>query len=420
MRKILVITERYWPEGGGGALVTHLVLKRILQLSNVKIAVLTETENPEKLNGVEYIYAPLSGASKYHAYLKQMMLLLKESFKSFLQKFHLIYIPDHSYLFIPICKRLRKKVIVHLHDYQPICASSVVFASNDDINLDRLLVKENLTYELIQQRGYRKAILSVLASPLNNVISSSSIYQADTIICVSYRQAQLILKGMSFTGSLIRSKLRIMHNPLPNDIPFIGLREVHPNFVYVGGGNIAKGIYLLIKAFINLKKKEPSKNITLTLLDMMPSKEWERWHRSNVNWCSIFSSLNKGIGCGIFKPLPRLTRRDLIKLYSVSRGLVYPTLLEEPSPCAITEALLTGRPVIAPSIGGIPELVAGTLAESYLYNSTSLEGLTDKLEKVSALSAQEISDLGVALRDQIKQKFKDEQLNDHIRSIFEL
>jgi glycosyltransferase involved in cell wall biosynthesis len=419
MRKILVITERYWPEGGGGALVTHLILKRILQLSNVEITVLTETRDLEKLKGVEYIHASFSGASKYHAYLKQMMLLLKDSFKLFLENFHLIYIPDHSYLFIPICKRLGKKVVVHLHDYQPICASSVIFTSNGGVDLDRLLIKENLTYELMQQRGYRRAVLSALLSSLNNIISSS-ICLADTIICVSYRQAQLILKGMPFTNSLVKSKLRIMYNPLPDDVPFIELKEMHPNFVYVGGGNIAKGIHLLIKAFISLRKKEPSRNITLTLLDVIPSKEWEKWHQSNTNWCSILLSLNKTIKYGIFKPLPRLIRGDLIKLYSVSRGLVYPTLLEEPSPCAITEALLAGRPVIAPSIGGIPELVAGTLAENYLYNPTSIEGLIDKLEKVCTLSIQEMSDLGLALRDQVKQKFKDEQLNNYIRSIFEL
>jgi glycosyltransferase involved in cell wall biosynthesis len=419
MKRILVVTERYWPEGGGGTLVTHIILKRMLRLGNVKITVLTEAEKPEKIRGIEYFHVTLSGASKYHAWFNQMRLLQTTSFRNFLKRFDSIYITDHSYPFISVSKMLGKRVIVHLHDYQPICASSNIFASNNRLSLLKLLIEGNFVYELMQRRGYRTALLSVLASPLNNIISSN-LGLADYIICVSHRQAKLIREAALLVNPLISSKIHVVYNPLPDDVPFMELRGKDPNFLYVGGGSVVKGVYSLLRAFIRLKKRNPSQNITVTLLDIISSNRWARWYQSNVDWSSIVALLNKGLGRDVFRPMPRLARRDLIKLYSTIWGLVHPTLLEEPSPCSIIEALLAGRPIIAPRVGGIPELVAGTLTENYLYNPNSMEELVDRIDEVCILSAQQISDLGLTLRSQIKRKFKDDQFDDRIKEIFEL
>jgi hypothetical protein len=56
-KQLLVVTERYWPEGSGGELETHLILEILRK--EFDIVVLTGTQNPTKLRGVQYLYEPL-------------------------------------------------------------------------------------------------------------------------------------------------------------------------------------------------------------------------------------------------------------------------------------------------------------------------------------------------------------------------
>jgi len=42
--KLLVVTERYWPEGGGGELATHLILNMLRKC--FEIIVVTGSKNP--------------------------------------------------------------------------------------------------------------------------------------------------------------------------------------------------------------------------------------------------------------------------------------------------------------------------------------------------------------------------------------
>jgi hypothetical protein len=39
----------------------------------------------------------------------------------------IVYIPRYAYPLIPVAKALGKRVVVHLHDYQPILYTAVIF-----------------------------------------------------------------------------------------------------------------------------------------------------------------------------------------------------------------------------------------------------------------------------------------------------
>jgi|GEM_PF-2954792 len=60
--RLLVVTERYWPDGSGGELATHLILDILRERFNV--TVLTGTARPARLPGVRYIYEPLLSRKK--------------------------------------------------------------------------------------------------------------------------------------------------------------------------------------------------------------------------------------------------------------------------------------------------------------------------------------------------------------------
>ena len=59
--KILVVTERYWPEGSGGGLVTHLITK--LLADKFDVTVVARTKKPES-QGLKVQYEPASATRK--------------------------------------------------------------------------------------------------------------------------------------------------------------------------------------------------------------------------------------------------------------------------------------------------------------------------------------------------------------------
>ena len=57
--QVLVITPVYYPEVGGGALATYLITGLLARTGQLRLTVLTGVRNPERVNGVNYIYDPL-------------------------------------------------------------------------------------------------------------------------------------------------------------------------------------------------------------------------------------------------------------------------------------------------------------------------------------------------------------------------
>lgn len=78
------------------------------------------------------------------------------------------------------------------------------------------------------------------------------------------------------------------------------------------------------------------------------------------------------------KIVGNLDEEVLIKLLKDCRFLVYPTLKYESCPSEIAEALVMGKPIIAPEVGGIPELIRNG-KNGLLYEYNDIIGLTDAM-----------------------------------------
>ena len=78
--------------------------------------------------------------------------------------------------------------------------------------------------------------------------------QADKIICVSRRQAEIIADQ----APELKDKIEVVYNPLPLEIidaePRKELDDT-PTFLYVGGDSYAKGFHMLLKAMKELGRQ---------------------------------------------------------------------------------------------------------------------------------------------------------------------
>ena len=97
---------------------------------------------------------------------------------------------------------------------------------------------------------------------------------------------------------------------------------------------------------------------------------------------------------------------DLVVLTSRSEGI----------PLVLMEAMARGKPVLAPAITGIPELVIDG-ENGFLYSPGSLEDLVARVQSIYG-SLATLGDLGRAAREQVLQHFNRDKNLDAFRELF--
>src|SRR2546422_8076391 len=116
--KVLVLSELWFPQGGGAEVATQLAIDA-LQKEGFNVTVLTGSETHNRPGGVRYVSIPLLKAhSKIH--LWRNLLFDRDVLAPLIKDADVVYVPRLCYPVISQAKDLRKGVIVHLHDYQPI------------------------------------------------------------------------------------------------------------------------------------------------------------------------------------------------------------------------------------------------------------------------------------------------------------
>jgi glycosyltransferase involved in cell wall biosynthesis len=403
MASILVVSELFWPEGGGAELATYLILD-ILAKHNFGITVVTGTKNPAKLRGARYCVAPyLRGSNRIVKWVKMEMLGLDKSFKEMLNNHDILYIPLAAYPLIPLVKRNGLKVVVHLHNYAPIRYSSIKYYLEPEA-IDTI---KEFRYAIFHEFHIQKSILRTLLCPLSYTLYPQSrkwVSQADKVICVSKRQAEIIANQ----APELRDKIEVVYNPLPPEMinaePRKELDDT-PTFLYVGGDSYVKGFHILLKAIKELGRQGIKARFILT----------NKYSRKSIK---ILNTLNNKYEKLRIELVGRVGYHELLKLHERAWALIFPSIWEEPLPYAVVEAMALGTIPIASKVGGIPELLDDTMLESFMFTPQNSSELIKIIKKLSTFDSNEVLSLSHKLRSITLKKFDTNNIGRKIVQIF--
>jgi glycosyltransferase involved in cell wall biosynthesis len=113
-----------------------------------------------------------------------------------------------------------------------------------------------------------------------------------------------------------------------------------------------------------------------------------------------------------------LSGERLREVTVAARAMIVPSELYENAPISIMEAYAHGRPVIGARIGGIPELVREG-ETGMLFESGSIEDLTDTLARAQGMNAAALDAMGRAGREWMVADFTPEIYRDRMLALYQ-
>jgi glycosyltransferase involved in cell wall biosynthesis len=369
MKRILVVIPTYWPEGSGGTLATHLIIKLLSQTGGFDITVLTGTRNPEVVPGVRYVVDPFVRFVEKRFSIPR---LVKDRYGKLIEKHDVIY-TVYAYPLIPVAKKLGKRAIVHLHDYRPVSPSSVILANHFENSTLSKLVLDSFKVKWFERKALKSLFLNI-GEVLRTPLIAKWVSEADTVIAVSKRHAELLVKLLPS----LKGKLVVVYNPPPS-VPRIKkeLSET-PTFLYVGGESFLKGFHILMRA------------IEMALREGVKAKFIFTNRYSNKVRC-IISRINKIYGNAIYLT-GRIPYTEVLDLYRQAWVLLFPSIWEEPLPYSVIESVLLQTIPVASKVGGIPELLSPFVNDTLLVKPGDIKILRERIAMFSSLQKEELYD----------------------------
>ncbi|MEM0488987.1 MAG: glycosyltransferase family 4 protein, partial [Candidatus Bathyarchaeia archaeon] len=175
-------------------------------------------------------------------------------------------------------------------------------------------------------------------------------------------------------------------------------------FLYLGGDSYVKGFSIFLRASQEVLKR----NLNVKFLLAGDFKDVNRL---------IIEKLNTRFKKA-YNLLGYLKHEEVSKLYSMSYALLFPSICEEPLPYAVLEAMLAGTIPIASEVGGVPEIVGGTLAERFMFKPGDVDGLTDRMEALLTMSSNDVMNIGLKLREAVLRRFSIEDTKKRLLEVF--
>jgi len=339
----------------------------------------------------------LRANSKTELWIK--ILSHEATFENVIRDHEVVYIPRFSYPIAPVAKRLGKKVLVHLHDYLPISYTATVPAPYEHTS-DYLGRVKAFNLWLERKKGRSAQSLAVFGN-LHTRLARYWLGYADHLICVSDRQMQIISALAPELGGLLSR----VYNPLPDMPKGQDRSRGEPLFLYVGGGAYHKGFQVFIKAANQLLSQGVNVKFLMT-------------GSTNHRFDSLFSYARYRFD-GAFEALGRLPHSQVLEKYFTVRGLISPSIWEEPLSYAVAESMAAGTIPVASNVGGNSELVRGSAAEPYLFDSFRSDSLARNIETILSLSEGELINIGENLRSSILTTLRAEETTERFVRFFE-
>lgn len=395
---VLFLSELFYPHGGGAELATSLYAN-FLRDAEFNLVLVTNRfagESPVSKNGYLAVYRlPLLKGRKSIKYsiIQRFEVLFSSFLKNLMSKWaDVVYIPGSWYLAILLAKAYNKPVVLHLHDYLPICPLATMYNPSKQAICQHqhkgiCSLKCIVETEKISGKNSKEVLLSAILNPTVGYCLGKLVALSDFVICVSEAQKRLISEHMPS----IRSKLHVIHNPMPVVPEFNGEGS---DFGYFGGSSLVKGFTVLSQA---LHEANPKIEIHATKLPK-----------------NMSGSLRE-LGIIAHEYLNEKSYGDLYKQIQV---VIVPSIWPEPSPYVVSEALLSRRLVIASRIGGIPEQMADSKG-AFLFQPGNHEKLAELMQNVQGLTKEAKLDLGYQNRTSFLKRFENNRTSREFIKVIE-
>jgi len=399
---VLVLSETFYPHFGGAELATYLYCK-LLSDNGFNVSVITNRHEGEpsfsNMDNFKIYRLNIFNDSKSTKYsiLSRVDINVSDFFNRMVDWSDAVYIPRLWFSAIPFVKKRKKPVIVHLHDYFPICPLSNRYDFSTQTlcnNVNGLCSMECIwAYEKRQNRTVLNSILSLGINSLVGKNVGGLVESSDAIICVSKAHRNILVKNLP----KLREKTHYVYNPLP-ELPDIELKN--DDFGFFGGFNALKGVHVLLGALKFLKKN---------------SDETIRMHATKFSEFRSDYFANSNID--LIKH-GRLSLEEFNLLYERIGTVLVPSVWPEPLPYVVLEALLRGRALIASNIGGITEEVNGCKGVVLCDPGDELE-LADAIIHVRSYSKEDRLEWKNYNRNILLKKFDDKKNLDKFIRVFE-
>ncbi len=175
----------------------------------------------------------------------------------------------------------------------------------------------------------------------------------------------------------------------------------HPTIGYFARICPEKGLDLLIDAFIELKKSDQHKELTLAIAGTLPAE--------NITYLDEQKTKLSRAGLDDFVEIStNLSRPEKINFLKELTLFCVPVRLPEAFGLYVIEAIAAGVPVILPDHGSFPEIIRETKG-GLLYSKDDPSGLTHALSTMlgDSVKAKQFAEQG---REAVHQKYSNDQL----------
>jgi len=386
---VLFLSEIFHPHGRGAELATYLFAKN-LEAEGLNIVVVTNRFNGDEevtKNGKLSIYRlPLfreDTNSKYSIF-RRVDVLFSQFLRKLVKWADVVYIPRFWFSAIWLAKAYRKPVVVHFHDYIPICPLSTTF----DITKNQVCSCKRGYCSLRCIYAYEKSVESTMLRTSSSVLLNSTLGRclsrftelSDAVICASNAQKNLIVSRRP----RMSRKVSVIHNPLPE----VKQLDIEGNgFAYFGGPYVLKGFHTLFRAVGYLKQSiHRETNVYVSDFAQVSAHFAERLR-------------NRG-----FILRGRLSGSAYDDVYAKAGSVIVPSVCPEVSSYVAMEAMLRGRLLLASNVGGLPEIANGCSGAFTFPPGDSVQ-LAKIMGYVWSLSNDTVTDLGARNRESLTKRF---------------
>jgi len=378
--RILFISDLFWPFVGGAENYSRVLLSKLAE-RGLRICALSHqfygTKSYETRGNLKIYRERLSFSERnldffrrIVFYLKSFLIITRHVLKNqpdLLIAQQLISVPA-----IFASKLFRVPAIIILHDYWPICYYRSLLDSHERIcsTFDRRFHDTYLCVKNHLNGFFTKSLLKPIMAAtysllvyLHTLISRQILDKANTIVVVSrFLEKVLILNGID------SKKIRVIYNPITVDCSWGNKSTNMPYALYVGRLETEKGVKFLIEA---------AEQVCMKL------KEFKLFIVGDGPLRKSLQPLSRSLGIEHrVEFLGRVSGTSLDYLYRSSAVVVVPSIWAEPFGRVVAEAMMYNRPVVASSVGAIPEIL--DKKKGFLVPPKNPKALADAI--VSAIS----------------------------------